>query len=213
MCLRFFDHVTLITTPAPAPANGKPLSAIAAARLKAESAVKGVTTPEITTDPVPQPSVVVPPSPSPQHEESEADEEPLVVRQNLKLCSWRNEPQNVVSDTSSELTVKLPKHTTIALIGCFRFKVLRGAVNINGANIGALSHEGEKAQTYTSHVPATHPISKIRGLDGMNHVQFITCEQPGPLAKTSTLFADIWNVPTRSGRSRSFEVVSAEFVT
>ncbi|KAF1920427.1 hypothetical protein BDU57DRAFT_439926 [Ampelomyces quisqualis] len=192
----------------PAPTNNKPLSAIAAARLRAESAVKGVVAPEITPEPVPEPSVVVPPSPSPQHQESEPNEEPLAVRQNLKLCSWRNEPQNVLSDTSNELTVKLPKHTTISLVGCFHFKVLRGAINVNGANIGALSREGQQAPTYTSHVPATHPLSKIRGLDGMNHVQFITCEEPRPLAATSTLFADIWNVSTRHGKSKSFDVIT-----
>jgi polynucleotide 5'-hydroxyl-kinase GRC3/NOL9 len=139
---------------------------------------------------------------------SESEEEPLIVRHNVKLCNWRNESQNILSDTETELTVKLAKHTTIALIGCFRFKVVRGAVNINGANIGPLSRNGKKDQVYTSYAPATHPISKIRGLDDSNHVQFISCDEPRPFASTSPLFADIWNARIGSGTSRSFSVVS-----
>jgi polynucleotide 5'-hydroxyl-kinase GRC3/NOL9 len=181
------------------------LSAIAAARLRAEAKAKGIVTPEITIEPVPLPVAALPQSSVPQPEEPESDEEPLVVRQNEKLCNWRNEEQNIVSDTESELTVKLAKHTTIALVGCFHFKVVRGAVNINGANIGALSRDGQKDQVYTSYAPATHPVSKFRGLDSSNHVQFISCREPRPLASTSPLHANIWNAPESS---RSFRVVS-----
>jgi polynucleotide 5'-hydroxyl-kinase GRC3/NOL9 len=184
------------------------LSAIAAARLKAEAKAKGIVTPEITIEPVPEPVATLPQSPVLEPEEPESDEEPLVVRQNEKLCNWRNEAQNIVSDTESELTVKLTKHTTIALVGCFHFKVVRGAININGANIGALSRDGQKDQIYTSYAPATHPVAKIRGLDGSNHVQFTSCTGTRPFASTSPLFADIWNVPTGAGSSRSFSVVS-----
>jgi polynucleotide 5'-hydroxyl-kinase GRC3/NOL9 len=181
------------------------LSAIAAARLRAEAKAKGIVTPEITIEPVPEPITALPQTLVHQPEELESDEEPPVVRQNEKLCNWRNEAQNIVSETESELTVKLTKHTTIALVGCFHFKVVRGAVNINGANIGALSRDGQKDQVYTSYAPATHPVSKIRGLDGSNHVQFISCSEPRPLASTTSLFADVWNVPRSS---RSFSVVS-----
>jgi hypothetical protein len=157
---------------------------------------------------VPVPSNVLAHSPLPEPEEpeeSDLDEEPLITRQNLKLCTWRNDDQNILSNTDDELIVKLSKHTTIALIGVFQFKVLRGAIHINGANIGALSFNGEKDQVYTAYVPATHPISKIRGLDNANHVQFISCEEPRPLANISPLFADIWNV---ARGSHSFKVVS-----
>jgi polynucleotide 5'-hydroxyl-kinase GRC3/NOL9 len=189
----------------------KPMSAIAAARLRAEATAKGVVTPEVTTEPVPGPADVLAPSPLPEpeeYEDSELDEEPFVVKQNLKLCTWRNESQNTISNTDSELTVKLSKHTTIALIGVFRFRVLKGAVHINGANIGALSRNGQKDQIYSAYVPSTHPISKIRGLDNVNHVQFISCEEPKPLATMSSLFSDIWNVGADARISRSFQVVS-----
>jgi polynucleotide 5'-hydroxyl-kinase GRC3/NOL9 len=194
----------------------KPMSAIAAARLRAEATAKGIVTPEVTTEPVPGPPDVLAQSPllePEQHEDSELDEEPLAVKQNLKLCTWRNEPQNVISSTGSELTVKLSKHTTIALIGIFQFKVLKGAIHINGANIGALSRDGQKDQIYSAYVPSTHPISKIRGLDNVNHVQFISCEEQKPLANISPLFSDIWNVETNAKGSRSFQVVSSHLPT
>tara|TARA_R110002003_G_scaffold76_1_gene6957 strand:- start:13234 stop:13818 length:585 start_codon:yes stop_codon:yes gene_type:complete len=181
----------------------KPLSAIAAARLRAEASAKGGATPELTLDPVP-----LQPSATPELDASDLEEEPLVVQRNLKLCSWRNVPQNVLSEEDAGLTVKLSKHTTISLIGAFQFKVLRGAININGANIGVLSRNGRKDQVYTSSVPATHPISKIRGLDGVNHVQFSSWEGPTTLAGISPLHANIWNVPTDVATSRSFTVVS-----
>jgi polynucleotide 5'-hydroxyl-kinase GRC3/NOL9 len=145
-------------------------------------------------------------------EESDPDEEALPFKQNLKLCNWRNEPQNIVSDTSSELTVKLHKHATIALVGSFHFKVLRGAVNINGANIGALSRDDNKDQVYTAYVPATHPISKIRGLDGANQVQFSNCQEPAPLANIGPLFADIWSAQETGEKSRTFSVVCILYV-
>lgn len=193
-----------------AAANEKPKSAIAAARLKAEAAAKGIVTTEVTIDPVVSPSDVVPPSPAYGHQDSEPedDKEPMLIKQNLKLCSWRNDPQDVLLDTDIDLTVKINKHTTISLVGRFRFKVLRGAVNINGANIGVLSREGQKDQDYVAFVPATHPITKIRGLDSTNHVQFSHCSDARPLANISTLFADIWNPPIGSGIYRSFKIVS-----
>jgi polynucleotide 5'-hydroxyl-kinase GRC3/NOL9 len=132
----------------------------------------------------------------------------LVVKQNLKLCSWRNNPRDVLIDTETDLSVKINKHTTISLLGHFRFKVLKGAVNINGANISALSCEGRKDQEYTAYVPATHPIAKIRGLDSTNHVHFTHCTYARPLASSSILFVDIWNAPVESKRHRSFSVVS-----
>jgi polynucleotide 5'-hydroxyl-kinase GRC3/NOL9 len=193
----------------PLSTNGKPLSAIAAARLKAEASAKGVVTPEITVEPVPAPesSSTLPESPVPELEESEQENDVPVKQLNLKLNNWRNEPQNVLSDTATELTVKLPKHSTIAMIGCFHLKVLRGAININGANIGAMSRDGQQDQYYTAYVPATHPILKIRGLDGTNHVQFINCKEASPLSYNSPLFADIWNVRTEIESNRSFSVV------
>ena len=139
------------------------------------------------------------------------DEEPLLVKQNLRLCNWRNDPQDILSDTTFDLTVKLNKHTTIALVGCFRFRVLRGAININGANIEVLSRHGQKDQIYTVYTPAAYPISKIRGLDGVNQVQFTNCEDPTPLASLSPLFSDIWNSQPNA-KGRSFSVVSSRFL-
>jgi polynucleotide 5'-hydroxyl-kinase GRC3/NOL9 len=201
--------------------TGKPLSAIAAARLRAEAAAKGTITPEVTTEPVLSPSGVLPsvptseqqqllldPAAAEERDEDGEEDESSLTKQNLKLCTWQNKSQHILSDTEHEITVKLSKHTTIALIGCFRFIVLRGAININGANIGASSREGHEDRVHTAYVPATHPISKIRGLDGVNHVQFIDCPESRPLADTGTLFADIWNVQEPHPHSRSFSIVS-----
>ncbi|KAF2129958.1 hypothetical protein P153DRAFT_339313 [Dothidotthia symphoricarpi CBS 119687] len=192
-----------------APANGKPLSAIAAARLRAEAAAKSTTIPETTQEPVSAPSILPLESSESEPEESEPEEqEPIVIQRDLKLCSWKNDAQDILSDTVTELTVNLKKHLTIALIGRFDLKVLRGAVNINGANIGAVTREGQKAKTYRVFVPATHPITKIRGLDGTNHVQFLSCKEAPPLAKLSPLFRDIWNVPSDVEKDRSFSIIT-----
>jgi polynucleotide 5'-hydroxyl-kinase GRC3/NOL9 len=215
----------IATSDSPPATNGKPLSAIAAARLKAEAAAKGTITLEITTEPVLSPSEVLPSVPTSEQQQllldpaaaeerdEDGEEEASITKQNLKLCTWQNKPQHILSDTEHEITVKLSKHTTIALIGCFRFIVLRGAININGANIGASSRENHEDRVHTAYVPATHPISKIRGLDGVNHVQFIDCPEPRPLADTGTLFANIWNMQDPHLRSRSFSIVSELHMT
>lgn len=192
--------------------SAKPLSAIAAARLRTEAAAKVVKTPEVALE-----QVVVPTSPllqsrDSENEELEPEEEVAPVQHNLKLCNWRSEPQNVLSDTDTELKISLSKHTTIALIGCFDFIVLRGAININGANIGTVSRDGQKNRVHRAYVPATHPIFKIRGLDGTNHVSIKSCKIPVPLASISPPFNELWNVDTRDGRNRSFRVVSVLFL-
>ncbi|KAH8727252.1 hypothetical protein GQ44DRAFT_748589 [Phaeosphaeriaceae sp. PMI808] len=190
-----------------ATASQKPQSAIAAARLKAE-ATKGVVTPELILDPVIETPTPKLQSRAPELQESESDEESLPVKENFKLCNWRNESQNILSDTKRDFSIKLNKHTTVALIGAFQFKVLRGAVNINGANIGRLPGNGEEDPVYTSYAPATHPISKIRGLDSVNHVQFTNCVEARPLANSSPLFADIWSVPGDEDYGRSFSIIT-----
>jgi polynucleotide 5'-hydroxyl-kinase GRC3/NOL9 len=185
----------------------KPLSAIAAARLKAEATTKGVVTPGVDIKRAFEPSSALADSPVPENEDLEKEEEPAIVRRNLKLCNWRNEAQNILSDTDSDLTVKLNKHSTIALIGCFSFRVLRGAININGANIGVISRNGQKDQIYTTYAPATHPISKFRGIDSTNHIQFTNCEMPTPLSNINSLFTGIWNVQVEADAKRTFTVV------
>jgi polynucleotide 5'-hydroxyl-kinase GRC3/NOL9 len=188
--------------------NEKPLSAIAAARLRAEVAAKSAAIQETTLEPLPAPSSPPPENLVSEYEDSDAEPEPVVIKRNLKLCNWRNDPKDILSDTDSELTINLEKHTTIALIGYFTFKVLRGAININGANVGAVTHEGQKAVTHHAAVPATHAISKIRGLDGRNQVQFMSCREPAPFSNLNPLFTDIWNAKTRNQKPRTFSVVS-----
>jgi polynucleotide 5'-hydroxyl-kinase GRC3/NOL9 len=190
-------------------ATGKPLTAIAAARLRTEAAAKVVNTPEVTFEPTPAPADALVEIKESGDEESDVEEEDAPVQRNLRLCNWRNEPQNIISDTDTELTVNLNKHATIALIGCFEFKVLRGAIHINGANIGTVSRDGQKNRMHRACVPATHPISKIRGLDGSNHVLFRTCKAPTPFAHMSPLFDDLWNASSHFEKERSFRVVSA----
>jgi polynucleotide 5'-hydroxyl-kinase GRC3/NOL9 len=191
-----------------ATSKAKPLSAIAAARLRAESAAKDITAPEIVHEPVSVPLHQPIPVSESEDDEAESEEQSLPVRRSSRLCNWRHELSDILSDTETELTINLKKHATIALIGCFDLKVLRGAVHINGANIGTVSHGGQKHKTYRIHVPATHPILKIRGLDSVNHVHFINCKQPTPLAGSSPMFADIWNAKPIGRPHRSFSIVS-----
>lgn len=188
--------------------NRKPLSAIAAARLRAEATAGRIVTPNDTFERALESPIALAESPVPGFEEEgpEAEEEAAIVKQNLKLCNWQNEAQSVLSDTESELTVKLNKHSTIALVGCFSFKVLRGAININGANISVVSRNGQKDHTYTAYAPATHAISKLRGLDSTNHIQFTSCKEPVPLSDINPLFAGIWNEQAEEIK-RSFTVV------
>ncbi|KAH7401536.1 hypothetical protein BKA66DRAFT_450845 [Pyrenochaeta sp. MPI-SDFR-AT-0127] len=195
--------------------NPKPLSAIAAARLRAEVAANAnATTPDISHAPVLISSI--PPSESPESTYREVEVEDKEELQEtsrrpehiFNFCNWGNDTKNVLSDTASELTVNLHKHSTIALIGCFDLRVQRGAININGANIGTVGRDGQRNSTHRVSVSATHPILKIRGLDGINHVQFRTCKVPMPLTSISPLFANIWNLELASAENRSFSVIT-----
>lgn len=143
-----------------------------------------------------------------EYEESEPEPEPVVAKRNLKFCNWQHNPKDVFTENGSELSCNLDKNTTIALVGHFDFKVSRGAININGANIGAVTREGEKGRTYRAYVPATSPIFKIRGLDGKNHVQFTSCKEPTPFANLNPLYGDIWNTGSQGERRRTFGIVS-----
>ncbi|KAL1800176.1 hypothetical protein ACET3X_000518 [Alternaria dauci] len=184
--------------------GGKPLTAIAAARLRTEAAAKVVNTPKVTLEQIPVPASPLLQDGKSEQEEEEEEEQHVPVQRNLKLCNWRNEPQNILSDTDTELTINLNKHATITLIGCFDLLVLKGAVNINGANIGTVNRDGQKNQVHRVCVPATHPMSKIRGLDGTNHIRFKTCKTPASLAHISPVFDGIWN----DRNDRSFRVVT-----
>jgi polynucleotide 5'-hydroxyl-kinase GRC3/NOL9 len=186
----------------------KPLTAIAAARLRTEAAAKVVNTPQVTLEPTPIPSNSLLDARESEGDDSDAGAEIAPIQRNLRLCNWRNELQDILSNTESELTINLNKHTTIALVGCFEFKVLRGAVHINGANIGTVSRNGQKNTMHRAYVPATHPISKIRGLDGTNHLVLRSCKTPVPLAHMSPLFDDLWSAKSPFEKERSFRVVS-----
>jgi len=187
--------------------SGKPLTAIAAARLRTEAAAKVVKTPEVALEQVDVPESPLLQSRDSENEEVEIEEEVATVQHNLKLCNWRSEPQNILSETDDELRINLSKHTTIALIGCFDFTVLRGAININGANIGTVGRDGQKNRVHRAFVPATHAIFKIRGLDSTNHISIKTCKPPASLASINPAFHGLWNEDTRDGRNRSFRVV------
>lgn len=189
----------------------KPLSAIAAARLRAEAATKGVIIQNTTLDPLPAPSSPPAEQLVSEYEESEDEPEAAVTKRNLKLCNWQNNPKDIFVENESELSINLDKNTTISLVGHFDFTVSRGAVNINGANIGAVTRDGQKAQTYRAHVPATQPIFKIRGLDVKNHVLFSSCKEPTPFAKLNPLYEDLWNTGSKGERRRTFGIVCCIF--
>ncbi|XP_014561765.1 hypothetical protein COCVIDRAFT_85848 [Bipolaris victoriae FI3] len=188
--------------------GAKPLTAIAAARLRTEATAKVVKTPEVTLEQISVPESPLLEAQEPEHQDSDTDEENVPVQRNLKLCNWRNDPQNIISETDTELTINLNKHATIALVGCFEFTVLRGAIHINGANIGTVGRDGQKNKVYRAFVPATSPIFKIRGLDGTNHVMFQSCSVPAPLSVINPLFDDIWCTDSQTQGRKTFNVVT-----
>ena len=176
----------------------KPMSAIAAARLKAAAPVPNTdNNQELPTSPLEESSA------------SDAAEPELedvaVVHQNLKLGTWRQNPHQVLSDTANELTIALDKHSTASFVGCFDVRILKGAVNINGANLGAPS-KGSKddGKSHRVYVPSTHPITKIRGLDRTNHIQLRSCPESPPFMDINPLFCDIWSGKSERGKGRSF---------
>lgn len=183
------------------------MSAIAAARLRAEAATKTESVRTTTLAPLAAPSSPPAEELISEHEESEIEPESAATKRSLKLCNWQNHPNDIFVENETELSISLHKNTTIALVGHFDFRVSRGAVNINGANIGAVTRDGQKARIYRAYVPATQPIFKIRGLDGQNHVQFTSCKEPAPFARLSPLFEDIWNTGSQGERRRTFGIV------
>ncbi|KAF9701293.1 hypothetical protein EKO04_000582 [Ascochyta lentis] len=195
------------STQKPAARAEKPLSAIAAARLRAE-ATKNVTVQETTLEPLAAPSSPPAEELVSEYEASEAGPEPAVTQRNVKLCNWQHHPTDIFTENESELSINLNKNTTIALVGHFDFKVSRGAININGANVGAVTRDGQKARSYRAHVPATQPIFKIRGLDGKNHVHFTSCKEPTPFAKLNPLYESIWNTGSQGERRRTFGIIT-----
>lgn len=142
------------------------------------------------------------------YSESEFEEETPIplVHQNFKLCTWRKIPENIVSDTSAELTIVVEKHQTVSFVGVFDLQVLKGAVNVNGANIAAVPRPGDKARSFRVYVPSTHPVTKIRGLDRTSQIQISSCEEPTVFEAIGPAFGKIW--ATRRDKGRSFDYVS-----
>jgi polynucleotide 5'-hydroxyl-kinase GRC3/NOL9 len=175
------------------------MSAIAAARLKAQSQV----TSNHSLDATPSPVDVV----SVASDVEDDEKEPLPPQRNVQLCTWRYGPDYVSSESKEQLTVSLKKFATITLTGCFDFAVLKGAININGANFGATPRSTQQKSTHRAFVPSTHPISVIRGLDSDNEIQFLDCDEPTPLAGLNPLFANIWSTKRAGKWPRSFELV------
>lgn len=140
-----------------------------------------------------------------EYPEQEPGQEEQETLRNVQLCTWRYGPNYVSSESDEQLTISLEKNTTVALIGHFDFFVLKGAININGANFGVKALNG-----YSIHqacVPSTHPISNIRGLDSRNEVRFSDCSSPSPFTNISPLFADIWTADSGSLKTKSFALV------
>lgn len=150
--------------------------------------------------------------PSPTSESLESDISDLepgessdLVARNFTLCSWHKTGKNVISDTGTEITIVLEKHETVAFVGCCIIDVLKGAVNINGANLSTpMSQEG-KTKKNRIFAASIYPLFKIRGLDRKSQIRLVHCTEPSPLAKISPLFAGIW--AANPAGSRSFQMV------
>lgn len=180
------------------------MSAIAAARLRAVATEsKRVSSPVTASTPTtPQPR-----SPLNSSEISETSSEQQELLPNLKFGSWHNEPHNIIEKSATGLTVRLEKHSTIAFLGCYYLSVLKGAVNINGANISSVSLDGQTRRVYPVYVPSSHPVLKIRALDHENHVRIISMRHPSPLTFLCSPFGDIWSAPSSAGPPWSFTTV------
>ncbi|KAF2121778.1 hypothetical protein BDV96DRAFT_639865 [Lophiotrema nucula] len=178
----------------------RPISAIAAAKLRAQQ----VTHVDGNLEASPGPLSVVP--------ESDAEEIPFgdhvqEAQRNPQLCNWRNEQKNVISESEDQLTIALSKNSTVSFIGCYRLTVLKGAVNVNGANLASSSKTGQTATSYLVYAASPCPIPSIRGLDHENQIQVSTCREPTQLADICPLFADIWSGATTATESTSFKLV------
>ncbi|KAH6637711.1 hypothetical protein C7974DRAFT_450712 [Boeremia exigua] len=209
---RKLDSPAPTASPKPPARTDKPLSAIAAARLRAEAAK---TAAEKEATPEPQAAASPAPALTPEHaaspapdspSESESDSSPPPARA-TKLSTWTHAPSAIHAETAAELTITLAKNSTIALLGTFDLHVLRGAINIDGANLGAVTRDGERAGPWRVSVPATHPVLKIRGLDGENRVRFVGCEDAG-MGRLGSVWEGLWNEGVAGERGRSFGVIT-----
>lgn len=195
--------IKLVLTVHAATPNGNvnPLSAVAAAKLRLQQQQDPIAPLNVPVIPNPEVDVSDLSQEEPELEQSEP-------QRNVQLCTWRYGQDYVTSESADQLTVSLKKNATITLIGCFDFAVLKGAININGANFGAGPPTGEAHSIRRAFVPSTHPISSIKGLDGQNEIKFMDCDEPTPLAPLSPLFADIWNAKSREEQPRSFSLIT-----
>ncbi|KAF2000441.1 hypothetical protein P154DRAFT_576118 [Amniculicola lignicola CBS 123094] len=179
--------------------RGKPLSAVTAAKLKIQSSTYAESAKELS------PSPSLEPSPS-DVEPEDSGENSHEDRQNVQLCTWRYEKRNIVADNSQHLIITLDKNKTIAFVGSYAFVVLKGAINISGANVVANPRLKERAQWHHVCAPSTHPIPIVRGLDDSNEIKFRSSDLQTPLSN-NPLFADIWR-PERTGFRRTFLFVA-----
>lgn len=133
----------------------------------------------------------------------------IVVPRNVLMCNWRGRGENVLVDTDNELTVLINNDEDFALMGVFDFVVLKGAININGANFAASQRPGQNPPIRRAFVSSTRQISIIKALDHTNQVRFLHCEDhPTPFAGVSPLFINIWNERPSGLPCRSFTLVS-----
>ncbi|KAF2278541.1 uncharacterized protein EI97DRAFT_465822 [Westerdykella ornata] len=185
--------------------NVKPISAVAAAKLRSQPFLQEEV-PSIE-NPSSANSLV---SSEIEGEEGRSlgEDEASVPQPNVQLCTWRYGPDYVSSESEEQVTICLKKGATITLIGCFDFTVLRGAININGANFGAVLRRGEQPKTSRAYVLSTHPISVIKGLDSENEIQFLSCPETTPLGSLNPLFRNIWNAKPLTGRAKSFSLIT-----
>ncbi|KAF2466667.1 uncharacterized protein BDR25DRAFT_345282 [Lindgomyces ingoldianus] len=126
---------------------------------------------------------------------------------NRQLSTWRYSKETVLSESEAQVTVILEKASTISLIGCFYLMVLKGAINVNGANVSANPRKREKGTSYHVFVPSTHPITAIRGLDRCNEIQFQHCPATAPFSSICPLFSNIWNASSKGPVDRSFTLI------
>ncbi|KAF2263524.1 hypothetical protein CC78DRAFT_544912 [Lojkania enalia] len=183
--------------------GARPISAIAAAKLRARE----------LTDQVSQVDGAQNEAPSSYSEatasdyEEESDEDVTEVFTNFQLCNWRYENTNVISESGDELTISLNKNKTASFVGCYDFVVLKGAINVNGANIARNPGKSETPNVHRAYAPSTHPIMTIRGLDHENWIHLLSCKEPVPFVNISPLFTNIWASNSGANSAKSFSFI------
>jgi hypothetical protein len=126
-----------------------------------------------------------------------------------RLTSWHpaDDRENILSVSSRSVTLSLKKPETLAYLGNYRLRVLKGVVSVYGARLRL----NELAEIYA---PATHSVPIISAVSEQCELEISTFpEKISAIRKVSPLFKRIWNVVDRKHTPADGEIESASLVS